>query len=47
LARLETTAMLTALIQRVERIELTGTPTWAINNVIRRHARLPVKLVGV
>ena len=47
LARLETTAMLNALIQRVERIELTGTPTWAINNVIRRHARLPVKLVGV
>lgn len=38
--------MLTALTQRVDRIELTGTPTWAINNVIRRHERLPIKLVG-
>jgi len=46
LARLETTAMLTALTQRVDRIELTGTPTWVINNVIRRHERLPIKLVG-
>jgi cytochrome P450 len=47
LARLETTAMLRALAERVERIELAGSPTWAINNIIRRHARLPIKLVGV
>ncbi|WP_319451057.1 MULTISPECIES: cytochrome P450 [unclassified Mycobacterium] len=46
LARLETTAMLNALLQRVERIELAGTPTWAINNIIRRHERLPLKLIG-
>ena len=46
LARLETTAMLHALAERVDRIELTGPPTWAVNNIIRRHDRLPVKLVG-
>ena len=46
LARLELTAMLNALLQRVERIELVGPPTWAINNIIRRHARLPLKLIG-
>jgi cytochrome P450 len=44
LARLETTAMLSALAERVERIEVTGEPTWAINNIIRRHERLPIKL---
>jgi hypothetical protein len=38
--------MLNALLQRVERIELAGTPTWAINNIIRRHERLPLKLIG-
>jgi cytochrome P450 len=46
LARLETTAMLQALLERVDRIELTGTPQWAINNIIRRHERLPLKLVA-
>jgi cytochrome P450 len=46
LARLETTAMLRALAARVERIELTAPPTWAINNIIRRHEHLPIKLVG-
>jgi cytochrome P450 len=45
LARLEITAMLTALLQRVDRIEVTGSPTWVINNIVRRHARLPLKLV--
>ena len=35
-----------ALVQRVERIELTGPPTWAVNNIIRRHDRLPIKLFG-
>jgi cytochrome P450 len=47
LARLEATAMLTALLERVDRIELAGTPEWAVNNIIRRHERLPVKLIGV
>jgi cytochrome P450 len=47
LARLETSAMLHALTERVERIELTGPPTWAVNNIIRRHERLPIKLYGV
>jgi hypothetical protein len=35
---------LRALLDRVDRIELTGSPTWAINNIIRRHERLPLKL---
>jgi 3-(3-hydroxy-phenyl)propionate hydroxylase len=46
LARLETTAMLRALVERVARIELVGPGTWAINNIIRRHEHLPIKLVG-
>jgi cytochrome P450 len=46
LARLETQAMLRALIERVDRIELTATPVWALNNIIRRHASLPVKLTA-
>ncbi|WP_343708730.1 hypothetical protein [Mycobacterium sp.] len=45
-ARLETAVMLRALVERVDRIELTSPPTWAINNIIRRHARLPLKLVA-
>ncbi len=46
LARLETAAMLRALVERVDRIELTAPPTWAINNIIRRHERLPLKLIA-
>jgi len=45
LARLETSAMLRALVDRVDRIELTAEPTWAINNIIRRHEHLPLKLI--
>jgi cytochrome P450 len=45
LARLETAAMLRALIERVDRIEVTSAPTWAINNIIHRHERLPLKLI--
>ncbi|MFD3430247.1 cytochrome P450 [Nocardia fluminea] len=45
LARLETTSMLRALADRVERIELAGTPKWAVNNIIRRLERLPLELV--
>ncbi len=46
LARMETEAMLRALAQRVDRIELTSPPTWAVNNIIRRHERLPLKLIA-
>ncbi|MFZ3343734.1 MAG: cytochrome P450 [Mycobacterium sp.] len=46
LARMETQAMLRALVERVDRIELTAPPTWAINNIIRRHERLPLKLIA-
>ncbi|BBY33622.1 cytochrome P450 [Mycolicibacter minnesotensis] len=45
LARLETAALLKALIDQVERIELTGEPIWAVNNIIRRHQQLPVRLI--
>ncbi len=46
LARLETTEFLRALIARVARLELTGTPEWALNNIIRRHRRVPLRLVA-
>jgi cytochrome P450 len=46
LARMETAAMLRALVERVDRIELTSPPTWAINNIIRRHEYLPLKLIA-
>jgi hypothetical protein len=42
---LETTAVLRALIERVDRMEVTGAPTWAINSIIRRHEHLPLKLI--
>lgn len=44
LARLETSALLKALIDRVDRIEIAAEPTWAVNNIIHRHASLPVRL---
>ncbi|OBF57130.1 monooxygenase [Mycobacterium sp. 852002-50816_SCH5313054-b] len=44
LARRETAAMLRALIDRVDRIHVSGPPTWAENNIIRRHQSLPVTL---
>ncbi|MGW0157866.1 cytochrome P450 [Mycobacterium sp. NPDC003323] len=46
LARLETTAILRALVQQVERIEVAAEPEWAVNNIIRRHKRLPLRLVA-
>lgn len=45
LARLETTAVLRALLDRVERIESVGEPIWAVNNIIRRLEHAPVRLV--
>ena len=41
LARLEMTALLAALVRRVERLE-AGPPTWMMNNVLRGLAALPV-----
>ena len=46
LARLEMQAMLCALLGRVERIELAGEPSWALNNIIRCHKRLPLRLIS-
>lgn len=46
LARLEAGAVLTALAERVARIEIAGEPDWLPNNVIRRYARLPLRLVA-
>jgi len=45
LARLETQTLLRSLIGHVERIELDGTPTRALNNVIHRFEHLPLRLV--
>lgn len=45
LARLETQALLSALLDRVERIVPAGEPVWAVNNVIRRLETLPLELV--
>jgi len=46
LARLEMQAMLTAMMQRVARIELVGEPMWALNNIIRGYRRLPLRLIA-
>lgn len=45
LARLETAAMLRALLKRVDRIEPAGQAEWALNNIIHRFERLPLELV--
>ncbi|SED08293.1 Cytochrome P450 [Amycolatopsis tolypomycina] len=45
LARLETQAMLRALVARVDRIEPAGPPEWAPNNIIHRLGRLPIELI--
>lgn len=46
LARLETAAVLRALLDRVERIETVGEPIWAVNNIIRRLEHAPVRLIA-
>lgn len=46
LARLETAAVLRALLDRVERIERVGEPIWAVNNIIRRLEHAPVRLIA-
>jgi cytochrome P450 len=45
LARMETSAILRALIERVDRIEVTGPSEWSLNNVIHRLQRLPLELI--
>ncbi|MEU0495219.1 cytochrome P450 [Mycobacterium sp. NPDC006124] len=45
LARLESAAILRELAAQVRHIELTGRPTWAVNNIIHRYDRLPLELV--
>lgn len=44
LARLEAQAVLNALTERVDRIELTGSPVWGRNNIIRGLSTLPLQL---
>lgn len=45
LARLETQAVLRALVDRVERVELAGPGEWAMNNIIHRFEHLPLRLI--
>lgn len=45
LARLEASTILRVLAERVEKIEPAGTPSRAVNNVIHRFDRLPLRLV--
>jgi cytochrome P450 len=46
LSRMETAAILRALLERVDRIEVVGQPVWAVNNIIHRHQYLPLKLIA-
>lgn len=45
LARLEIRSILAHLLDRVDRIELTGEPVWAVNNIIHRLEHLPLELI--
>ncbi|WP_370501287.1 cytochrome P450 [Mycolicibacterium sp. jd] len=45
LARLETQAILRSLVEHVDHIEIDGTPQRALNNIIHRFERLPLRLV--
>ncbi|MFF9117925.1 cytochrome P450 [Streptomyces massasporeus] len=45
LARMETSAVLRALVERVDRIDVAGAPQWALNNVIHRLESLPLDLL--
>jgi cytochrome P450 len=44
LARLEGAALLGALVERVDRFELTGPPVRKLNNLIRSFASLPITI---
>ena len=45
LARAEAHALLGALVRRVHRFELAGTPQWKLNNTLHGLASLPVRVV--
>lgn len=47
LARMEVHALLGAMTRRVERIELVGTPTKGLNNLINFFAQVPVRVTPV
>ena len=47
LARQEISAMLSALVARVERLELTGSPQWQAGNAVRSLTHLPLRLHAV
>ncbi|MFK7917359.1 MAG: cytochrome P450 [Ilumatobacter sp.] len=44
LARAEAASLFNALIERVERFELTAEPQWSLNNVLHGLASLPVRI---
>jgi cytochrome P450 len=44
LARLEGAAVLSSLVERVDQIELAGTPRRKLNNLIRSFGSLPVTI---
>ena len=45
LARMELTAVFTALAQRIARFEIAGPPDRALNNISRAFRRLPVRAI--
>ncbi|QQA42370.1 cytochrome P450 [Pelagovum pacificum] len=45
-ARAELDALLTAIAERVDRIELAGDPVWRPNNAVHALDRMPVRFVG-
>ncbi|MFK8017718.1 MAG: cytochrome P450 [Gammaproteobacteria bacterium] len=46
LARLEAQSVLSSMIERVRRIEMTGEPRWRLNNTLHGLDRLPVKFLA-
>ena len=46
LARLETQSILHSVVRRVDRLEITGAPTWGLNNIIHKLDHLPLRLVA-
>ncbi len=46
LARMEIQALIAALVDRVEQIELVGHPQWRLNNTLRGLSQIPIRLRG-
>jgi cytochrome P450 len=46
LARFETQALLSSLVEQVRAIELAGDPEWRINNALHGLGRLPLRLIS-